>query len=138
MAGLLNVPRFFQPYREELRKRFVKAETALFRVRYDIDDWKERELFLKSMKFDWSGVRRNLSPENEALTLCAQITHEEGIALKDQLNTLAGTSEENNDFSHFLKAYQFFDLPAPLTTDFRIPRSSGHAFLTWWKRERLS
>ena len=45
-----------EPDREELRKRFVKAETALFRVRYDADDTNERQQFLKSMKFDWSGV----------------------------------------------------------------------------------
>jgi len=46
----------FEPHSEELRKRFVKAETALFRVRYDADDTQERQQFLKSMKFDWSGV----------------------------------------------------------------------------------
>ena len=134
----MNGSRFFQSYREELRKRFVKAETALFRVRYDIDDREERDVFLKSMKFDWSGVRQNLSPDNEALTRCAQITPEEGTALKDQLNTLAGFPEENKDFDNFLKAYQLFDPPVPLTTDFWISRPSGHAFLTWWRRERLS
>jgi hypothetical protein len=46
--------------REELRKRFVKAETALFRVRYDKDDTKERDEFLRSMRFDWSEVCQNL------------------------------------------------------------------------------
>ena len=45
-----------EPDREELRNRFVKAETALFRVRYDVDDTQERQWFLESMKFDWSGV----------------------------------------------------------------------------------
>ena len=96
--------------REELRKRFVKVETALFRVRYDADDTQERQQFLKSMKFDWSGVCRNTppppgGPENEPLIDIAylQITHEEGIALQDQLNTLIGGSEENTNFSGFLK-----------------------------------
>jgi len=38
---------------EELRRRFIKAETALFRVRYESDDSKEREKFLNSRKFNW-------------------------------------------------------------------------------------
>ena len=93
--------------REELRKRFVKVETALFRVRYDADDTQERQRFLQSMKFDWSGVCQNppRAPENGPLIDVAysQITHEEGITLQDQLNTLIGGSEENTDFSGFLK-----------------------------------
>lgn len=42
---------------EELRRRFVKAETTLFRVRYDRDDWGERDVFLKSRDFGWEEVR---------------------------------------------------------------------------------
>ncbi|KZT11217.1 DNA primase large subunit [Laetiporus sulphureus 93-53] len=41
---------------EELRRRFVKAETALFRMRYDSDDNEEREEFLSSRDFDWIPV----------------------------------------------------------------------------------
>ncbi|GBE81991.1 DNA primase large subunit [Sparassis latifolia] len=41
---------------EELRRRFVKAEVALFRVRYDSDDRSERETFLNSRDFDWIAV----------------------------------------------------------------------------------
>ena len=62
-------------------------------------------MFLKSMKFDWSGVCQDLSGENELLIRHAQVTHEEGIALQDQLNTLIGGAEENTDFSGFLKVY---------------------------------
>jgi len=36
---------------EELRRRFVKAECAFFRIRYESDDRKERE------KFNWIPVR---------------------------------------------------------------------------------
>ncbi|KAG1891281.1 DNA primase, large subunit [Suillus subluteus] len=39
---------------EDLRRRFVKAETALFRVRYENDDTRERELFLQSRDFKWT------------------------------------------------------------------------------------
>lgn len=42
--------------REDLRRRFIKAETSLFRVRYDTDDSKEREAFLKSRDFNWIAV----------------------------------------------------------------------------------
>ncbi|KAJ7285907.1 eukaryotic and archaeal DNA primase, large subunit-domain-containing protein [Mycena rebaudengoi] len=44
---------------EELRRRFVKAETTLFRVRYETDDSKERELFLASRDFNWIAVDRD-------------------------------------------------------------------------------
>lgn len=43
--------------REELRKRFVKAETTLFRVRYDTDKSDERRRFLNSRDFNWIEVR---------------------------------------------------------------------------------
>ncbi|KAJ7940701.1 eukaryotic and archaeal DNA primase, large subunit-domain-containing protein [Mycena leptocephala] len=41
---------------EELRRRFVKAETTLFKVRYETDDSTERELFLSSRDFNWIAV----------------------------------------------------------------------------------
>ena len=42
--------------REELRRRFVKAELALFKIRYDSDDYAEREGFLNSRDFGWEAV----------------------------------------------------------------------------------
>ncbi|GLB34126.1 putative DNA primase [Lyophyllum shimeji] len=41
---------------EDLRRRFVKAETTLFKIRYDGDDHVEREMFLSSRDFDWIPV----------------------------------------------------------------------------------
>ncbi|KAG6845447.1 hypothetical protein H0H87_009355 [Tephrocybe sp. NHM501043] len=41
---------------EDLRQRFVKAESTLFRVRYDGDATSERELFLNSRDFNWAAV----------------------------------------------------------------------------------
>lgn len=64
-CGMLKGCGFLESDREELRKRFVKAETALFRVRYDKDDTTERREFLKSMRFDWSGVCQNLPPRTD-------------------------------------------------------------------------
>ncbi len=43
-------------FREDLRRRFVKAELELFKVRYDDDDTLEREEFLNSREFDWIPV----------------------------------------------------------------------------------
>ena len=43
--------------REELRRRFIKAELALFKVRYETDDTQEREAFLQSRDFGWEMVR---------------------------------------------------------------------------------
>ncbi|KAF9005580.1 eukaryotic and archaeal DNA primase, large subunit-domain-containing protein [Cyathus striatus] len=41
---------------EDLRRRFVKAESTLFRVRYETDDYREREQFLNSRDFNWIPV----------------------------------------------------------------------------------
>lgn len=40
-------------YSEELRRRFVKAETTLFKLRFINDDHAEQEAFLSSRNFDW-------------------------------------------------------------------------------------
>ena len=42
---------------EELRKRFLRAETTLFRLRFESDDRQEREAYLKSLNLDWTPVR---------------------------------------------------------------------------------
>ncbi|KAF7291069.1 Rsec15 protein [Mycena chlorophos] len=41
---------------EELRRRFVKAETTLFRIRYESEDSTERRSFLGSREFNWVAV----------------------------------------------------------------------------------
>ena len=41
---------------EELRRRFVKAEGTLFKVRWDTDDIKERADWLRSRDFGWVEV----------------------------------------------------------------------------------
>jgi hypothetical protein len=45
--------------REELRRRFVKAETALFRIRYLDASEQERREFCRSRDFDWTQVSIN-------------------------------------------------------------------------------
>lgn len=41
---------------EDLRRRFVKAETMLFRLRFEDDDAAEKERFLRALKLDWEQV----------------------------------------------------------------------------------
>lgn len=41
---------------EELRRRFVKSELALFRIRFDTDDKDERQDFIRSRDFGWVEV----------------------------------------------------------------------------------
>jgi len=38
---------------EDLRKRFLAAETILFKLRYNSDDGQERRAFIESLGFDW-------------------------------------------------------------------------------------
>lgn len=50
---------------EDLRRRFARAETMLFRFRFQHDDSRERRAFIESLSLDWESVsdeeRRALS-----------------------------------------------------------------------------
>src|SRR5882757_2135051 len=54
--------------REELRRRFVKAETTLFRIRYLDASEQERREFCKSGDFDWTQAS-NATCERKLLRL---------------------------------------------------------------------
>lgn len=41
---------------EELRRRFARAETTLFKIRYNNDDSRERKAFVEGLNFDWEIV----------------------------------------------------------------------------------
>lgn len=41
---------------EDLRRRFVRVETMLFKFRFQQDDLKERRAFVDSLNFDWETV----------------------------------------------------------------------------------
>ena len=51
---------------EDLRRRFARIESALFRLRFQSDDARERQAFVESLDFDWKHVseeeRRELAP----------------------------------------------------------------------------
>jgi DNA primase large subunit len=52
---------------EDLRRRFARLESMLFRLRFREDDLKERQLFVDSLGLEWERVeeeeRRELGPE---------------------------------------------------------------------------
>ncbi|EAW08387.1 DNA primase subunit PRI2 [Aspergillus clavatus NRRL 1] len=41
---------------EDLRRRFVRAETMLFKFRFQLDDSRERRAFIESLNLDWESV----------------------------------------------------------------------------------
>ncbi|KAJ4001338.1 eukaryotic and archaeal DNA primase, large subunit-domain-containing protein [Lentinula boryana] len=48
---------------EELRRRFMKAETTLFKIRFESDDSNERRAFLNSKDFNWISVSKDEKDE---------------------------------------------------------------------------
>lgn len=53
---------------EDLRLRFARVETALFKLRFQHDDGRERRAFVESLDFDWQMVS-----EEEKKTLSEQL-----------------------------------------------------------------
>lgn len=53
---------------EELRRRFVKAELAMFKIRWDTDDTVERREFIRSRDFGWIEVSSLAWPAEGELT----------------------------------------------------------------------
>lgn len=49
--------------REELRRRFVKAETTLFKVRFEEASHGDRSIFLEKQNHNWDKVNRLRNPE---------------------------------------------------------------------------
>lgn len=65
-------------YREELRRRFVKAESMLFRIRWDGDDSTERGQFVKSL-----GLGLNEVPQEELASLEKELIAATGVRKKE-------------------------------------------------------
>lgn len=66
---------------EELRERFIRAESSLFKIRYDTDDLKDRQEFIKSLDLDWESV-----------------SEEEISELKDQLIAASGVKSVEREY----------------------------------------
>jgi DNA primase large subunit len=52
---------------EDLRRRFARVETMLFRLRFQTDDSRERAAFVRTLNLDWEPVydeeKRELAPQ---------------------------------------------------------------------------
>lgn len=67
---------------EELRRRFSRLETMLFRLRFKDDDFLERQKFVKSLELEWE-----------------EVTAEEKSGLRDQLLAVSGLKKgEDQDW----------------------------------------
>lgn len=64
--------------REELRRRFVKAEATLFRIRWEVDDIAERNQFVKSLDLGLHEV-----PEEEIKPMTNDLIAATGLRKKD-------------------------------------------------------
>jgi len=54
---------------EDLRNRFARVESSLFRLRFQSDNVRERQSFIETLNFDWEKV-----PEEERNRLSSQMT----------------------------------------------------------------
>ncbi len=56
---------------EDLRRRFSRVESQLFRLRFQTDDARERQAFVQSLNFDWEYLTDEEKRENaSALLAC--------------------------------------------------------------------
>ena len=63
---------------EDLRRRFVRLETMLFRLRWASDDARERKEFVTSLGLEWDWVGEKERKELEALDLLVMPTGSRG------------------------------------------------------------
>jgi DNA primase large subunit len=49
---------------EDLRRRFSRVESQLFRLRFQADDARERQAFVQSLNFDWEYLTEEEKREN--------------------------------------------------------------------------
>lgn len=56
---------------EDLRRRFIRVETTLFRMRFNNDDLNERAMFISGLDFDWWGPVTDEERQEYAAELAA-------------------------------------------------------------------
>lgn len=95
---------------EDLRRRFARIESALFRLRFQNDDARERQKFVESLQLDWEVV-----PEEEKSMLAEELMNatpglrrqdvEEGGWFKVDFETVPELVESRRVFLKAGKAY---------------------------------
>ncbi|KAF8455045.1 eukaryotic and archaeal DNA primase, large subunit-domain-containing protein [Kalaharituber pfeilii] len=67
----------------DLRSRFSRLESFLFRLRFSTDDAKERDAFINSLNLDWDPV-----PEDEKLLYTEQLSAASGARIFDSTDSI--------------------------------------------------
>lgn len=103
---------------EDLRRRFARIESALFKLRFQNDDAKERQTFVESLQFDWEVVS-----EEEKRALGA-----------DLLNATPGMKRQDAEEAGWFKVD--FETVAELVEGRRVFLKAGKAYVP--VREQMS
>ncbi|KAF6230217.1 hypothetical protein HO133_004557 [Letharia lupina] len=103
---------------EDLRRRFARIESALFKLRFQNDDAKERQTFVESLQFDWEVVS-----EEEKRALGA-----------DLLNATPGMKRQDAEEAGWFKVD--FEMVAELVEGRRVFLKAGKAYVP--VREQMS
>ena len=95
---------------EDLRRRFARIECALFKLRFQNDDARERQAFVESLQLNWEVVsedeKRNLAASLSSATLgLKQKELEEGGWFKVDFETVPELVESRRVFLKAGKAY---------------------------------
>ncbi len=95
--------------REELRRRFVKAETTLFKVRYGPDESEEKLMFLNSRDFDWVEVcsigHTSVLRFPITLSCIIQASSDEVERFRDQLDLVPGAPDKGAQKTYYKVGY---------------------------------
>lgn len=103
---------------EDLRRRFARIESALFKLRFQNDDAKEKQTFVESLQFDWEVVS-----EEEKRALGA-----------DLLNATPGLKRQDAEEAGWFKVD--FETVAELVEGRRVFLKAGKAYVP--VREQMS
>ena len=103
---------------EDLRRRFARIEGALFRIRFQIDDVRERQKFVESLQLDWEVV-----------------SEEEKRTLGDELvNATPGLKRQEMEDGGWFKVH--FETVPELVESRRVFLKAGKAYVP--VREQMS
>ncbi|KAL6715684.1 DNA primase subunit pri2 [Lecanora helva] len=103
---------------EDLRRRFARIENALFRLRFQNDDVRERQRFVESLQLDWEAVSEE----------------EKGALAEDLVNATPGLRRQEIDEGGWFKVD--FEAVPELVESRRVFLRAGKAYVP--VREQLS
>ena len=103
---------------EDLRRRFARVESSLFRLRFQTDDAREKQSFVESLKLHWDAV-----PDEERLSLAS-----------DLLNATPGLRRQEVEEAGWFKVD--FETVPELVESRRVLLKRGKAYVP--AREQMS